>query len=299
MKKLSKFTIVALISLLVLTGCASANTQVTGSDEIYATIKGNELTKGDIYNFIKLKYGVAVSTTKVIDFQLDQYVEMTEEDLKEANETLAEIKESFKDNFEMAMLASGYKTEEEYLNNYIIKNMKQDKLLKLYFEENSESLIKELHTRKVRTIQTTTKAEAEEVIEKAKAIEDLNGDKFFELAKEYNKDEDKVMGEAKIENVYKGREDETFYNTQLVDSEVGIIDTPVIVDGGFAVIYIDELDVEADMDEILKSYGANEKISQIVKKTMYSHYNKIGKFEIHDAELAQQFKENDPFTPDN
>lgn len=300
MKKHTKIIAITLILLLTLTGCSKvALTQVTDADSNLATIKEENLTKGDIYSFMKLKYGTTIITSNLIDMQLEQYVELTDEDMEAAKKTLADTKENFKDKFEEILESSGYKDEEDYLERFILKNLKNQKMLEQYFEDNYASIIETLSTAKVRTLETENKAQAEEALEKLKEIEELDGEAFVEVAKEYvAKDkEDKPVADPVIEHIYQGREEKTYLNTQLVDAKPGLIEEVISADGGFVILYIEELNQETDSEAILASISSTEKLSEQINKAMYANYSQVGKFEIHDKQMFDQFKENNPFLP--
>lgn len=86
MKKTFKLLSILLISLLVLVGCGSnAQTSVENGDEVVVDIKDNEITKDDIYTYLKLRFGPNLITTNLIDMQLEKYVTLDEED-KEAGQ---------------------------------------------------------------------------------------------------------------------------------------------------------------------------------------------------------------------
>lgn len=300
MKKITRILIITLVSLLVLTGCSKSNiSQVSDADKNIATIKEENLTKGDIYEFIKLKYGTTIITSTLIDMQLEQYVELTDEDMTAAKKTLEETKENFKDKFEEILEASGYKDEADYLERFILKNLKNQKMLAKYFDENYESIIETLSTMKVRTLKADNKAKAEEALEKLQAIEELDADGFVEVASEYvaEADKEKVVADAIIEHVYQGRDKDTYLNTKLVDAKPGLYNEVIAADGGFVVLFFEEVEKEADADAILASISSNEKLAEQINKAMYANYSQVGKFEIHDKQLFDQFKDNNPFLP--
>lgn len=296
MKKTMKFITISLVLLLTLTACgSSANTGVTDGDSIIAEVKGTTITKNDIYEYSKLKFGVNLVSRHLIDMQLDKHIELTAEDEEKAKESLASSKESLQDNFEMLIQAQGYLDEEDYYNNYILSSIKIEKLFNLYVEENIEKIMEENNTRKVRLLKVTDKANAEQALEELKAVEELTGEKFAEIAKTYAPESEELVADAKIEHIYTGRETDTFLNTQLKDSKPGLIDELIMTDNGFALIFIEDIDLETDQEEIVASFGANETISKKISGDMHMHYAELGGFKIHDQELSDMFEANNPF----
>lgn len=296
MKRSIKFITITLAVLLTLTACgSSARTGVTDGDSVIADIKGTTITKNDVYEYSKLKFGLNLVSRHLIDMQLDKLVELDDEEIKKAQETLAETKESLKDNFEMLVQSQGYKDEEDYYNNYILASMKIEKLFNMYVDENLETIMEENNTRKVRILNITDKANAEKALEELKAIEDLDGEKFAELAKTYAPESEEAVAESRIEHVYTGREKDTYLNTQLKDKKPGLIDELIMTESGFAIILIEEIDLETDKESIISSFGANETISKKISGDMHMHYASVGGFKIHDQELSEMFEQDNPF----
>ena len=296
MKRSIKFITITLAVLLTLTACSSSyNTGVTDGDSVIAEIKGTTITKNDVYEYSKLKFGLNLVSRHLIDMQLDKLVELSDEDVTKAKETLESTKESLKDNFEMLIQSQGYKDEEDYYNNYILASIKIEKLFNLYVDENLETIMAENNTRKVRILKVTDKANAEKALEEIKAVEELTGEKFAEIAKTYAPESEELVADSRIEHVYTGRDKDTYLNTQLKDTKPGLIDELIMTDAGFAIILVEEIDVEADKDAIIKSFGANETISKKISGNMHLHYAEAGGFKIHDQELSDMFAENNPF----
>ncbi len=298
MRKTFKLALITLAALLTLTACSSGViTTVTDGDEIIADIKGNTITKNDIYEYSKLRFGVNLIQSNLISMQMEELVELTEEDEKVAQAKLAEAKESLGESFEALLKASGYADEEDYYNRLILQNIRADKMLDLYLSENMESITTQLSSRKIKQADFKNKAEAEAALEELKEVETLDSKTFEEIINKHlpEADEDKINAPSKVEHIYNGRESNTYYNTQLKDTKPNDLSEVVMINDGFAIIYIEELDIEADKDLIKASILADEKVGSIVTRAMYAHYSAKGNFEIHDSQLHDLWKENNPF----
>lgn len=294
MRKLLKTSLVIISLLLVLVGCSKdVNTHVSDKETVIAEIKGVKITKDDIYEYGKLRFGQNLITVNLIDMQLEENVTLDAEDKKLAQEHLEEAKEAMKDDFEAIVIASGYKNVDDYYERFILRDIKNQKLFKNYVKEHISEIVAGLHTHKIKVLKVDDKAKGEAALEELEVIEDLDSEKFLEVAKKYSKEE--IVAPSKIEHVYSQRTNNKHYNTYLEEAVPGLIKENILVDEGFEIIYVEELDQEADFEMILSSIEANEKVNEIVIKAMYAHYSAKGNFKIHDADLYKLFKENNPF----
>ncbi len=295
MKRTVKTILITLAALLVLTACgSSAHTSVTDGDTVIFEINDTKVTKNDIYQYGKLKSGVSVITRHLIEMELEKYVELSDEDVEKAKKSLEETKESLGDNFEMLVQAQGYKDEEDYYNTYILSSIKIEKLFKLYVGDNLETIMEENNTRKVRILKASDKALGEAALEELKALEELTGESFKEVATKYSGN-DETAGDAKIEHIYTGRETDTYLNTHIKDTKPGLVEELIMVEDGFVLIYVEEIDPETDKDSIIASIEANETIGKAVSNNMYLHYAELGNFKIYDQDLNDLFKQDNPF----
>lgn len=297
MKKTFKLLSILLISLLVLVGCGSnAQTSVENGDEVVVDIKDNEITKDDIYTYLKLRFGPNLITTNLIDMQLEKYVTLDEEDKEAGQKRLEETKELLEDEFEEVIKASGYDSEEDYYQRVILNAIKNEKLFNTYLNENLADITEGLNTAKVKMIKTDSKPEAEAALAELLEKEDLSSEDFKEVAKTYSKvEEDTEVAESTIQHVYEERVELTFLNEELKTATPGLIDE-VFMDGEvFYIVFVEELDLEEDKEMIINSIVGDELVNQVVSQSMFAHYSAKGDFEIHDADLYDLFKESNPF----
>ena len=204
MNKLLKAITIIVISLLVLTGCSSnVLTNVSNPDEIIIDIKDNQITKESIYKYLKLRFGPNLITTNLVEMQLDKYVTLVDSDKAEGQKRLDEMKELLKDEFEAVIVGSGYKDVEEYYQRVILSKIKNEKLFRMYLEDNLEDITNGLNTGKIKMIVTQSKPEAEQALTELNEIEELSAEDFVSVAKTYSQEEEKA--ETKFEHVYEDR----------------------------------------------------------------------------------------------
>ncbi len=297
MKRSIKLLTVLLASLLFLTACSSsAVTQVENSDEVFAEINDVTITKGDVYNFIKLKYGVNLISAKLVDMEIDKLVTLDEADTKKAEETLEKTKETLKDQFELLVKSQGFKDEEDYFRNYVLKSIKIDKLFNMYVAENLENITKDLYTKKVKLVRTSSKAEAEEALKSLQDLEEITDENFKEIAEKYAADDKKeAAGKVVVENYVSGRETDSFLNNHLKENKKGLVEEVIMNNAEFVVLYLEDINLETDLEAVITSIVDNEDIAKVITNEMYLHYAKLGNFEIHDSRVNELFNENNPF----
>lgn len=294
MKKILKIIAIIALSLVILTGCSSTpQTSVSNGEEVIIDIKDNQITKDDIYKYLKLRFGPNLITTNLIDMQLEKFVTLDADDEAEGQKRLEETKELLKEDFEQVIMASGYKSIDDYYNRVILNAIKNEKLFNTYLDENLDTITEGLSTAKIKKIRTNSKPEAEAALKELQETKDLTVQNFVSVATKYSQEEEVAL--SKIEHAYEDREILKFLNETLKDAKPGLVDE-VIMDGEvFYIVYVEELDVEADREMIITSIVEDEKVNQIVSQSMFAHYSAEGDFKIHDKDLYDLFKESNPF----
>ncbi|NLC54728.1 MAG: peptidylprolyl isomerase [Erysipelothrix sp.] len=294
MRKALKGLLIIALSLVLLTGCSkTVNTQVSNGEQVIMDIKGNEITKAEIYKYLKLRFGPNLITTNLIDMQLEQHVTLDAQDEKEGQRLLEETKELLKEDFEQIIVASGYKDVDDYYNRVILSKLKNEKLFDTYLSENLKEITDGLSSAKVKKIKTNSKPQAEQALAELKEKESVTAEDFVSMANTYSNEE--IKGETKVEHVYEERAELKFLNEKLVNAKPGLVDE-VIMDGdAFYVIFFEEMDLEADKDVIIASIKENQSVNPIVSQSMFAHYSSLGNFTIHDTDLYDLFKESNPF----
>lgn len=294
MKKAIRIITIIALSLVVLTGCSSTpQTHVSNGDEVIIDIKDNQITKDNIYTYLKLRFGPNLITSNLVNMQLEKYVTLNADDEAEGQKRLDETKELLGEDFEKVIKSSGYKSVDDYYERVILNQIKNEKLFNEYLDQNLDTITEGLHTAKIKKIRTNSKPEAEAALLELQEMESVTADDFTSVAKTYSQEDE--IAESRIEHVYEDREVLKFLNEKLVDAKPGLMDE-VIMDGEvFYIVYVEDLDVEAEKEMIITSIVEDEVVNQVVNQSMFAHYSAEGDFKIHDTDLYDLFKESNPF----
>ena len=164
--------------LLGLTACGNG-----GDSEAVVTSKAGDISKDELYNVMKERYGDQVLQELVYEKVLSEKYKVSD---KEVNAQLDELKAQMGDNFAMALQQSGF-SDEDALKRSLKIGMLQEKaavkdikVSEAEVKEKYETIKPEINARHILVEDEKT---AKEVIAKLD-----KGEKFEDLAKKYSSD---------------------------------------------------------------------------------------------------------------
>ncbi|MBU8880017.1 peptidylprolyl isomerase [Bacillus sp. FJAT-29790] len=268
--------------VLGLSACNTAN----NSEAVVDTKAGN-ITKDELYNAMKEKYGEPVLRELVYEKVLSEKYKVTD---KELNEKVDEAKEQLGANFEMALMQYGLKNEEdlkEMLKTGLmqekaaIKDIKvTEKELKEYYDNYKPEI-------KARHILVEDEKTANEVKKKLD-----EGAKFEDLAKEYSKDPGSAANGGDLGWFGPGKMVPEFENAAYA-LKVDEISKPIQSQHGFHIIQVTEKKEKKSFDEMKEKMEYELKVSKLdgekIQKAMEREL-KDANVKVNDKDLKDILK---------
>ena len=279
-----------ILSLTLATGVLALTACNGASGDVVVKSEAGDITKDDLYNAMKDKAGQSVLQELIYSKVLSDKYEVTD---KEVDAKVKEMKDQLGENFEMALLQSGFEDEaalkETLKTNLLIEKAVvkdiSDEDVKKYYEENYKPEIKARH------ILVADEAKAKEIKAKLDAGED-----FAKLAKENSTDTQSAEQGGDLGWFGAGKMVPAFEEAAY-KLKVNEISQPVKSDYGYHIIQVTDKkekqsfeEVKDEMKEQLKLSILNDstKIQQIIDNEL-----KDAKVEIKDKDLEAVLGTND------
>ncbi len=279
-----------ILSLTLATGVLALTACNGASGDVVVKSEAGDIKKEDLYNAMKDKAGQSVLQELIYSKVLSAKYEVTD---KEVDAKVKEMKDQLGENFEMALLQSGFKDEaalkETLKTNLLIEKAVvkdiSDKDVKKYYEENYKPEIKARH------ILVADEAKAKEIKAKLDAGED-----FAKLAKENSTDTQSAQQGGDLGWFGAGKMVPPFEEAAYA-LKVNEISQPVQSDFGYHIIQVTEKKEAKPFEEVKDEMKEQYKLSILndsakVQKIIDSEL-KDAKVEIKDKDLKDVLGTND------
>ncbi|MDH6367776.1 MULTISPECIES: peptidyl-prolyl cis-trans isomerase [unclassified Breznakia] len=281
---------VACASLLLVSGCSNATTQVKDDDKVLIKVGDEEITKGDIYTGLVAQGNITPVQRAMSEILVDKLVKVDDDIKKQADEDLAYYKEMYGDQWETTYKSYGYKDEEAFYNDVILLNARMNKLTSLYVKDNLAELVKEFKPRKAQVFQVKDEEKAKKALEAAKK-KDAD---FTAIAKEYG-DEGTYNGSEAIYNTNSGLPDVVWKYIEEADKN-GVVDNMLQDPSAetYYIVKVTEKDYKkfkeeaiTNISEISISASTEEDAPKPLADRAFAYFLDKYDYSIHDVNIYQ------------
>lgn len=273
---------------MMLTGCSGACATIKDKDETIMTIGDTKYTKGDEYELLKISTGSDLTMELVKQAIYKQEVEVTREMKEKAQEQVNNYKENM-ENFDKQIHSLGYKNSKQYMNKVLIPSLQANELTEKYFTDAKKDIQKKYKPSKARIIQCENKATAKKALKALK-----NGTDPEEVAQQYMVDSAKYSGKETLITTKTTDLSTRLINTLSKTKKAGVIDEVFTNESsGTTYAYVAVLvsntykDIKDDVYTTLSS-------DDDVTKACLVYYLKKYNFEVHDQDVFNNLKANNP-----
>ena len=285
---MKKTPILFVCAVMMLTGCSGATATIKDKDETIMTIGDTKYTKGDEYDLLKISTGTDLTMELVKQAIYKQEVKVTKEMKKKAQEQVYNYKENM-ENFDEQIQSLGYKNSTQYMNKVLIPSLQASELTKKYFTDAKKDIQKTYKPSKARIIQCENKATAKKALKALK-----NGTDPEEVAQQYMVDSAKYSGKEALVTTKTTDLSTRLINTLSKAKKTGVIDEVFTNESsGTTYAYVAVLvsntykDIKDDVYTTLSS-------DDDVTKACLVYYLKKYNFEVHDQDVFNNLKVNNP-----
>ncbi len=279
-KKKAALGIVSALAVVGLTACGSGG-------DVVKTDDGN-VTKDELYDAMKDKYGSQTVQQLTFEKVLDKKYKVTD---KEVNAKVKTYKDQYGDQFASVLAQSGL-TEDSFKENIKYNMLVEkatednvkvtDKKLKAYYKTWQPDIT-------VRHILVEKEDTAKEVEKKLK-----DGAKFEDLAKEYSTDTSTKSDGGLLPAFGPGKMDESFEKAAYALKKKGDISAPVKSQYGYHIIEMvkpaKKTTFEQDKKAVKKAYIASQVTQENMQKALKKVYKDAG-IKVEDKDLKDAFSQ--------
>ena len=285
---MKKTPILFVCAAMMLTGCSGAPATIKDKDETIMTIGDTKYTKGDEYELLKVSTGTDLTMELVKQAIYKQEVKVTKEMKEKAQEQVNNYKENM-ENFDKQIHSLGYKNSKQYMNKVLIPSLQASELTEKYFTDAKKDVQKTYKPSKARIIQCENKATAKKALKALKSGTDPE-----EVAQQYMVDSAKYSGKETLITTKTTDLSTRLINTLSKTKKAGVIDEVFTNESsGTTYAYVAVLvsntykDIKDDVYTTLSS-------DDDVTKACLVYYLKKYNFEVHDQDVFNNLKANNP-----
>lgn len=279
--------------VMALGACSNDNAD---SSEVIVESKAGNITKEELYQSMKEKYGEQALQELLYQKVLAENYEVTD---KEVEEKVAELKEELGENFELVLQQNQLKDEEE-LKEVLKDQLLMEKAALKDVKVSEEEVKKRYEEYKPEIKASHILVEDEKTAQEVKKKLD-EGAKFEDLAKEYSKDPGSAAQGGDLGFFGPGKMVPEFEEAAYA-LEVNKISEPVKSQHGFHIIKVTEKKEKGSYeemkdeleDELKLAQLDSNKIQEVLKRELDAANVKI---KDKDLEGAAEFPEAEAQTP--
>ena len=285
---MKKASVIALCSVLLLTGCSGATATISDKSDAIMTIGDTTITKEDEYKSLKISNGSDLTMELVKQAIYKKEDKVTKKMKKNAKSTLKSYEESMS-NFEEQLKSLGYSSKKQYMNKVLIPSLQAEALTKKYFTAAKKDIQSTYKPSKAQIIQCENKANAKKAL---KAIQ--NGEDISSVAKQYMVDQATYSGEETLVTTQSSDLPTRLINKLYKAKKVGVINEVFDnTSSGTSYAYVAVL-VNNDYDEIKSDVIDTLSSEDDITESCLIYYLNKYNFEVHDQDIFDDLKTNNP-----
>ncbi|MBM7620773.1 foldase protein PrsA [Bacillus tianshenii] len=276
----------ATTTILAMSGC---NNEKGDDSKVVAETSAGNVTQAELYDALKKRFGEEVLRELVYEKVLGDTYEVTD---KELDDRLTELKAQLGQNFEAALMQSGFKDEDQ-LKQTLRISMLQEKAA-LADVEVTEDEVKEYYEGKKEDIRAShILVEDEATAQEVKKKLDEGGD-FAELAQEYSTDTASAANGGDLDWFGPGKMVPAFEEAAF-SMEVNEISKPVKSDFGYHIIKVTEkMGSFEEMREKLEDELRRSKIGQETVDAAVEKELDKANVKVKESSLKNTFEKEEP-----
>ena len=273
---------------MMLTGCSGATANIKDKDETIMTIGDTKYTKGDEYELLKVSTGTDLTMELVKQAIYKQEVKVTKEMKEKAQEQVNNYKENM-ENFDEQIQSLGYKNSKQYMNKVLIPSLQASELTEKYFTDAKKDIQNTYKPSKARIIQCENKATAKKALKALKSGTDPE-----EVAQQYMIDSATYSGKETLVTTKTTDLSTRLINKLSKTKKAGVIDEVFTNESSgntYAYVAVLVSNTYKDIkDEVYTTLSSDDDIT----KECLVYYLKKYNFEVHDQDVFNNLKANNP-----